>query len=62
MSKDQKKAAKVIDAASKAIEKITDPAKRHAAEVKLKQMRKSAAKAATQPSPITTKLNRDFER
>lgn len=62
MSEDQNKAAKVIDAASKAIEKITDPAKRHTAETKLKQMRKSAAKAVSRPTPSRMDLDSDFER
>ena len=62
MSEDQQKAAKVIEAASKAIDRIVDPTKRVTAQAKLEQMQRTAAKAATQPSPITTKLNRDFER
>ena len=62
MSEDQKKAAKVIDAASKAIEKIADPAKRHTAETKLKQMRKSAAKAASRPIPSRAVRGFDVER
>ncbi len=59
MSEDQKTAAKVIDAASKAIEKITDPAKRLAAESRLKQMRRSVAKAASQSIP--SRADRDFD-
>ncbi len=62
MSKDQKKATKVIDAASKAIEKITDPTKRHAAEAKLKQMQKTAAKAASRPIPSRVDRDLDFAR
>ena len=60
MSDDQRKTQKIIEAASRAVEKITDPVKRKAAEAKLTKMRKTADRSAA--TARSAARDRDFDR
>lgn len=60
MSDDQRKTQKIIEAASRAVEKITDPVKRQAAEAKLTRMKKTAARSAS--TRRSAEQDRDFDR
>lgn len=60
MSQDQRKTQKIIEAASRAVEKITDPVKRKAAETRLTQMKKTAARSMD--AARSAEQDRDFER
>lgn len=60
MSNDQRKTQKIIEAATRAVEKISDPIKRKAAQAKLAQMKKTAAKSASETRSV--EHDRDFDR
>lgn len=60
MSDDPRKTQKVIEAATRAVEKIADPVKRKAAEAKLSQMKKTATRNAAKTRSVDQ--DRDFDR